>query len=82
MSNLLDRDVEFTSNFWKELFGSLGTKLNFSTAYHPQTDSETERTNHILEDMIRIYVMYRPTRWEDFLHLAEFSYNNSYEETH
>ena len=48
-----DRDVKFTSNFWKGLFVDLGTKLNFSTAYHPQT----ERVNQVLEDMLRMYVM-------------------------
>ena len=57
----------------------MGTRLNFSTAYHPQTDGKIERTNHILEDMLRMNVMDRPTRWEDFMHLVEFSYNNSYQ---
>ena len=67
-----DRDVKFTSNFWKGLFADLGTKLNFSTAYHPQT----ERVNQALEDMLRMYVMGKPTKWEDYLHLVEFAYNN------
>ena len=57
----------------------MGTKLNFSTAYHPQTDGQTERTNQILEDMLRMYVMDRPSKWKDYLHLVEFSYNNSYQ---
>ena len=57
----------------------MGTKLNFSTAYHPQTDGQTERTNKILEDMLRMYVMDRPSKWEDCLHLAEFAYNNSHQ---
>ena len=61
------------------MFGGMGIKLNFSTAYHPQIDGQTERTNQILEDMLRIYVMDRPSKWEDYLHLAEFSYNNSYQ---
>ena len=60
-----DRDFKFTSNFWKELFANLGTKLNFSTAYHPQTDGHTERVNQVLEDMLRMYVMDKPTKWED-----------------
>ena len=71
-----DRDVKFTSNFWKGLFADLGTKLNFSTAYHPQTDGQTERINQVLEDMLRMYVMDKPTRWEDYLHLVEFAYKN------
>ena len=51
-------------------------KLNFSTAYHPQTDGWTERVNQVLEDMLRMYVMEKPTKWEDYLHLVEFAYNN------
>ena len=67
-----DKDVKFISNFWKGLFAYLGTKLNFSTAYHPQT----ERVNQVLEDMLRMYVMDKPSKWEDYLHLVEFAYNN------
>jgi len=52
-----DRDVKFTGNFWKNLFQGLNTKLNFSIAYHPQTDGKTERVNQVLEDMLRMYVM-------------------------
>ena len=69
-------DPKFTSNFWKGLFVYLGTKLNFSTSYHPQTDGQTERVNPVLEDMLLMYVMDKPTKWEDYLHLVEFSYNN------
>ena len=71
-----DRDVKFTSNFWKGLFADLGTKLNFSTAYHPQTNGQIERVNQVLEDMVRMYVMEKPTKWEYYLHLVDFSYNN------
>ena len=71
-----DRDVKFTSNFWMGLFVDLGTNLNFSTAYHPQTDRQTERVNQVLEDMLHMYVMEKPTKWEDYLHLVEFAYNN------
>eukprot|EP00253_Pinus_taeda_P019019 PITA_19019 len=73
-----DRDVKFTSTFWKTLFAELGTQLNFSTAYHPQTDGQTERVNQMIEDMLRAYVMQQPTKWEDYLHLVEFAYNNGY----
>ena len=73
-----DRYVKFTSNFWKGLFAYLGTKLKFSTAYHPQIDGQMERVNQVLEDMIRISVMDRPSKWENYLHLVEFSYNNGH----
>ena len=48
-----DRGTQFISRFWKRLHESMDTKLNFSSAYHPQTDGQTERTNHVLEDMLR-----------------------------
>ena len=73
-----DWDVKFTSNFWKGLFVDLGTKLNFSTSYHPQTDEKIERVNQVLEDMLHMYVMDKPTKWEDYLHLVEFAYNNGH----
>ena len=71
-----NRDSKFTSNSWKGLFADLGTKLNFSTAYHPQIDGKTERVNQVLEDMLHMSVMDKPTKWEDYLHLVKFSYNN------
>jgi hypothetical protein len=74
-----DRDVKFTSAFWKELFVGLNTNLNFSTSYHPQTDGHTEQTNQIIEDMICMYVRTKPSKWEDYLHLVEFAYNNGYQ---
>ena len=49
-----NRDPKFTGNFWKSLFKGLDTKLNFSTAYHPQMDGQTERVNQVLEDMLGI----------------------------
>eukprot|EP00253_Pinus_taeda_P011808 PITA_11808 len=73
-----DRDVKFTSAFWRTLFAELGTQLNFSTAYHPQTDGQMERVNQVVEDMLRACVMMRPTQWEEYLHLVEFAYNNGY----
>jgi hypothetical protein len=74
-----DRDVKFTSNFWKTLFAGLETNLNFSTSYHPQTDGKTKCTNQIIEDMLCMYVREKPTKWEDYLHLVEFAYNNGYQ---
>jgi hypothetical protein len=74
-----DRDPKFTSNFWKGLFKGFGTNLNFSTTYHPESDGKTERVNQVIEDMLRMYVMDKPSKWEDYLHLVEFSYNNGYQ---
>jgi transposase InsO family protein len=73
-----DRDVKFTSKFWKELFAGLDINLNFSTIYHPQMDGQTKRMNHIVEDMLQMYLRTKPTKWGQYLHLVEFSYNNGY----
>jgi hypothetical protein len=48
-------------------------------SYHPQMDGHTERTNQIIEDMLRMYVRTKPNKWEDYLHLVEFAYNNGYQ---
>ena len=74
-----DRDEKLTGNFWKALFKGLGTQLNFSIVYHPQADGKTVRVNNILEDMLRMYVMDKPGKWEDHLRLVEFSYNNDFQ---
>jgi hypothetical protein len=74
-----DRDPKFSSNFWKGLFKGFGTNLHFSTTYHPESDGKTERVNQVIEDMLRMYVMDKPSKWEDYLHLVEFSYNNGYQ---
>ena len=74
-----DRDTKFTGNFWKDLFKGLGTQLNFSIAYHLQTDGQTERVNQVLEDMLRMYVMDKLGKWEDYLHLVDFAYNNNFQ---
>eukprot|EP00253_Pinus_taeda_P016219 PITA_16219 len=76
-----DRDVKFTSAFWKTLFVGLGTQIHFSTSYYPQTDGQIERVNQVLEDMLRMFVMQQPQKWEDHLHLLEFSYNNGHHES-
>ncbi len=72
-----DRDPRFTSNFWRALWQQLGTRLAMSTAYHPQTDGQTERANRTLEDMLRAYVNYRSDEWDEHLIAAEIAYNNS-----
>jgi transposase InsO family protein len=74
-----DQGTQFTSRFWKSLHQALGTKLALSTAYHPQTDGQTERVIQILEDMLRACVLAYGAKWEDCLPFTEFSYNNSYQ---
>jgi hypothetical protein len=74
-----DRGSKFTSKFWKKLHESMDTKLNFSSAYHLQTDGQTERTNQILEDMLRVCALKYGKSWDKSLPYAEFSYNNSYQ---
>ena len=66
------------SNFWKGLFKEFGTNLNFSTTYHPQIDGQTKRVNQVIEDMLRMYAMDWPSKWEDYVYLVKFSYNNGY----
>jgi hypothetical protein len=76
-----DSGPQFVSKFWEELHKSLGTKLLHSSAYHPQTSGQIERVNQILEDMLRACVLEFPQKWDDYLPLAKFSYNNSYQES-
>ncbi|KAK2397880.1 hypothetical protein QL285_059409 [Trifolium repens] len=76
-----DRDPKFTSHFWRTLHEALGTKLRLSSAYHPQTDGQTERTNQSLEDLLRACVLDDRGSWDDVLPLIEFTYNNSYHST-
>ena len=74
-----DTGTQFTSMFWNQLHETLGTRLEFSTTLHPQTDGQTERVNQILEDMLRASVLDYGSSWDDNLPYAEFSYNNSYQ---
>jgi hypothetical protein len=76
-----DRGPQFVSKFWEELHKALGTKLLHSSAYHPQTSGQTERVNQILEDMLWTCVLEFLQKWDDCLPLAEFSYNNNYQES-
>ena len=74
---LSDRDPRFTAHFWRALWTQLGTKLAMSTAYHPQTDGQTERANRTLEEMLRAYVNFQHTDWDEHLSHLEIAYNNS-----
>ncbi|GJX82690.1 putative reverse transcriptase domain-containing protein, partial [Tanacetum coccineum] len=78
VSIISDRDGRFTSLFWKALNKALGTRLDMSTAYHPETDGQSERTIQTLEDMLRACVLDFGKNWDRHLPLVEFSYNNSY----
>ncbi|GJV97817.1 putative reverse transcriptase domain-containing protein [Tanacetum coccineum] len=78
ISIISDRDSHFTSRFWQSLQSALGTQLDMSTAYHPETDGQSERTIQTLEDMLRACVIDFGKGWERHLPLVEFSYNNSY----
>ncbi|GKD65661.1 putative reverse transcriptase domain-containing protein, partial [Tanacetum coccineum] len=78
ISIISDRDSRFTSRFWQSMQEVLGTRLDMSMAYHPQTDSQSERTIQTLEDMLRAYVLDFEGSWDVHLLLVEFSYNNSY----
>ncbi|GJS76974.1 putative reverse transcriptase domain-containing protein [Tanacetum coccineum] len=78
VSIICDRDGRFTSNFWRSFQKALGTDISMSTAYHPETDGQSERTIQTLEDMLRACVIDFGKGWVKHLPLAEFSYNNSY----
>ncbi|GJS54964.1 putative reverse transcriptase domain-containing protein [Tanacetum coccineum] len=77
-SIISDRDSLFTSRFWKSLQEAMGTQLDMSTAYHPETDGQSERTIQTLEDMLRACVIDFGSSWDRHLPLVEFSTNNSY----
>ena len=76
-----DRDLRFQSRFWRSLSEAMGTKLQLSTAAHPQTDGQSERTIQILEDMLRTCILDFGRSWDNYLPLVEFAYNNSYRST-
>ena len=72
-----DRGSIFTSHFWSSLSSLMGLKRRLSTAFHPQTDGQTERMNQTLEQYLRVFCNYQQDDWANLLSLAEFSYNNS-----
>ncbi|KAG8483076.1 hypothetical protein CXB51_021971 [Gossypium anomalum] len=79
MSIISDRDLRFTSRFWKKLQEELGTKLSFSTTFHLQTDDQSKKVIQILENMLRCCVLEFQGSWKRYLPLVEFAYNNSYQ---
>ena len=78
LSIVSDRDSRFISRFWTSFQEAMGTRLKLSTAYHPQTDGQSERTIQTLEDMLRSCVIDFGGNWDNHLPLIEFSYNTSY----
>ncbi|GJZ89235.1 putative reverse transcriptase domain-containing protein [Tanacetum coccineum] len=78
ISIIFDRDSRFTSRFWQSMQKALGTQLDMSTDYHPQTDGQSEHTIQTLEDMLKAYVMDFGGSWDVYHPFVEFSYNNNY----
>jgi len=76
-SILSDRDARFTANFWRSFWSQLGTTLTMSTAYHPQTDGQTERANRTLEQTLRSFVSFRQDDWDQHLTTVELAVNNA-----
>ena len=79
ISILSNRDPRFTSRFWGKLQEALGTRLNFNTTFHRQTDEQSERVIQVLEDMLRSCVIDYEGSWDRHIHLVEFVYNNSFQ---
>jgi len=77
-STVSDRDPQFTSQFWQTLQSALGSKLTMSSAYHPQTDGQSERTIQSLEDLLRTCILDHFGAWDEVLPLIKFTYNNSF----
>jgi len=78
---ITDRGTQFTSKYWKAVCSSLNVSLKFSSPHHHQSNGQVERINSVIEQYFRCFVNYQGTNWFNFLHLAEFSYNNSINES-
>jgi len=76
-----DRDSRLVGNYMQNLFKTLGINHTPSTAYHPQTDGQTERMNRVIQEMLRNYVSPTHDDWDEYLDIAEFAYNNAYHES-
>ncbi|MCO5577875.1 hypothetical protein L7F22_031710 [Adiantum nelumboides] len=72
-----DRDPRFTSLFWKAIWENIGTRLQFSSSFHPQTDGQSEIANSMVLDLLKSYISDQKTQWERYLSLVEFAYNNT-----
>ncbi|RVW15570.1 Transposon Ty3-G Gag-Pol polyprotein [Vitis vinifera] len=79
VSIVSDKDPRFTSRFWHSLQKALGTKLSFSTVFHPQIDGQSDRVIQVLEDFLRACSLDLKGNWDDYLPLVEFAYNNSFQ---
>ena len=79
VSIISDRDLRFTSRFLGKLQEALGTRLNFSATFHPQTDGQSERVIQILEDILRSCVIDYESSWDRHIPLVEFVYNNNFQ---
>jgi hypothetical protein len=78
---IFDRGSIFVAQFWEQLHDCLSIHLIRNSAYHPQMDGQTKRVNHIIEDMLCACALSDGLKWDQHLPLAEFSYNNSYQES-
>ena len=72
-----DRGTQFVSKFWRSLFEILKVDIKLSSAFHPQTDGQTERVNQVLEQYLRCTINYQQDDWTEYLPFAEFAYNNT-----